>query len=195
MYVGINMYNPFSHESVYKRAINNISKMHRFSNYKFASFGYESRHSAGWDTSPYIATGYFGRIGVSSYLTNSEGNRGMFYCFSGVTNDIMNWEGTTSYYGLGINIYDSFILEVQIENIGVGSQIAICDSFIGIDVNLIGGTSITIGHNENLGNGQTYTYAFTIGVNTGFLLAVLAWITNFVKNGDPSLLPVLNSGY
>ena len=39
----------------------------------FNLFGYELRTSAGWNTSPDIATSFFGRIGFSSYITHTQG--------------------------------------------------------------------------------------------------------------------------
>jgi len=99
----------------------------------------------------------------------------MLYAFAGSTSDVMNWFRTTYYAGVGINLFDVIGAEVQLETIGIGANI-----------NLIGGTSVTFGRNTDLGNGMTRTDGFTIGVNTGFLVAVIYWVYKFVTTGEPS---------
>ena len=158
-------------------------------------FGYELRTSAGWDTSPDIATSFFGRIGFSSYVTHTQGQSGMLYAFAGSTSDIMNWMGTTYYAGVGINLFDILGVEAYVETIGIGAQVSIGRFSIGADINLIGGTSITLGWNTDLGNGLTKTDGFTVGVNTGCLVAVICWIYKFVTTGDPSPVPGLQPVY
>lgn len=157
----------------------------------FNLFGYELRKSAGWNNSPYIATGFFGRIGFSSYITHTQGCYGMFYAFAGSTSDVMNWFGTTYYAGVGINLFDFIGAEFQLETVGIGAQINIVNFSVGANINLIGGTSVTFGCNTDLGNGMTRTDGFTIGVNTGFLVAVIYWVYKFVTTGDPSPTPGL----
>ena len=157
----------------------------------FNLFGYELRKSAGWDTSPDIATGFFGRIGFSSYVTHTQGQSGMLYAFAGSTSDVMNWFGTTYYAGVGINLFDIIGAEVQLEAVGIGAQVSIGNFSIGANINLIGGTSITFGWDTDLGNGMTRTKGFTISVNTGCLVAAICWIYKFVTTGDPSPVPGL----
>ena len=158
---------------------------------KFNWFGYESRKSAGWDNSPSIATSWFGRIGISSYTTHTNGRSGIFYAFAGSTSDIMNLFETTYYAGVGMNLFDAIGAESQLETLGVGTQINIGNFSIGININLIGGTSITLGKNTNLGNGMTRTDGFTIGINTGSLVAIIVWIYKVVTAGDTSPVPGL----
>lgn len=43
------------------------------------------------------------------------------------------------------------------------------------------GTSITFGWDTDLGNGMTKTYGFTVGVNTGCLVAVICWIFKYAR--------------
>ena len=158
-------------------------------------FGYELRTSSGWNTSPDIATGFFGRIGFSSYVAHTQGQFGMLYAFAGSTSDIMNWMGTTYYSGAGINLFDILGVEAYVETIGIGAQVSIGRFSFGADINLIGGTSITLGWNTDLGNGMTRTDGFTVGVNTGCLVAVIYWIYKFVTTGDPSPVPGLQPVY
>lgn len=160
----------------------------------FNLFGYESRGSAGWEASPEMLTGFLGRIGISSYVTRTQGQSGMLYAFAGSTSDVMNWFGTTYYAGVGINLFDIVGAEVQLENVGIGAQISIGDVSFGANVNLTGGTSITIGRDTDLGNGITRTKGFTIEVNTGLLVAAICWIYKLVTTGDPSPVPGLQPG-
>ena len=157
----------------------------------FNLFGYELRTSAGWDTSPDIATSFWGRIGFSSYITHTQGQSGMLYAFAGSTSDVMNWFGTTYYAGVGINLFDVLGVEAYLETVGIGAQVNIGRFSIGANINLIGGTSITFGWDTDLGNGMTKTDGFTVGINTGCLVAVIYWIYKFVTTGDPSPVPGL----
>ena len=176
-------------------AVKPISKTLSSKSSGFNLFGYELRTSAGWDTSPDIATSFFGRIGFSSYVTHTQGQSGMLYAFAGSTSDIMNWMGTTYYAGVGINLFDILGVEAYVETIGIGAQVSIGRFSIGADINLIGGTSITLGWNTDLGNGMTRTDGFTVGVNTGCLVAVICWIYKFVTTGDPNPVPGLQPVY
>ena len=176
-------------------AVKSISKTLSSKSSGFNLFGYELRTSAGWDTSPDIATSFFGRIGFSSYVTHTQGQSGMLYAFAGSTSDIMNWMGTTYYAGVGINLFDILGVEAYVETIGIGAQVSIGRFSIGADINLIGGTSITLGWNTDLGNGMTRTDGFTVGVNTGCLVAVICWIYKFVTTGDPNPVPGLQPVY
>ena len=85
----------------------------------FNLFGYELRTSAGWNTSPDIATSFFGRIGFSSYITHTQGQSGVLYAFAGSTSDVMNWFGTTYYAGVGINLFDILGVEAYVETVGM----------------------------------------------------------------------------
>ena len=158
---------------------------------KFNFFGYETRNSAGWSNSPDIATSFFGRIGVSSYITHAQGRSGLLYAFAGSTTDVMNWFGTTFYAGVGINLFDILGVEAYLETVGIGAQVSIGNFSIGANINLIGGTSITFGWDTDLENGMTKTDGFIVGVNTGCLVAVIYWVYKFVTIGDPSPVPGL----
>ena len=155
----------------------------------FNLFGYELRTSAGWDTSPYIATNFFGRFGCSSYTTETQGQSGILYAFAGSTSDVMNLFKTTYYAGVGINLFDILGVETYVETIGMGNQVHIGRFSIGTDINLIGGTSFTFGWDTDLGNGMTKTWGLTIGLNTGSLVAVIYWIYKFITTGDTSPVP------
>ena len=172
-------------------AVQQIAKILSSKSSGFNLFGYELRTSTGWDTSPDIATSFFGRIGFSSYVTYTQGQSGMLYAFAGSTSDVMNWFGTTYYAGVGINLFDIVGVEAYLETTGIGAQVSIGNFSIGANINLIGGTSITFGMDTDLGNGFTKTKGFTVGVNTGCLVAVIYWIYKFVATGDPSPVPVL----
>ena len=115
----------------------------------------------------------------------------MLYAFAGSTSDVMNWFGTTYYAGVGINLFDILGVEAYLETVGIGAQVSIGNFSIGANINLIGGTSITFGWDTDLGNGMTKTDGFTVGVNTGCLVAVIYWIYKFVTTGDPSPVPGL----
>ncbi len=176
-------------------AVQQIAKTLSSKSSGFNLFGYELRKSTGWDTSPDIATSFFGRIGFSSYVTHTQGQSGMLYAFAGSTSDEMNWFGTTYYAGVGINLFDIVGVEAYLETVGIGVQVSIGNFSIGANINLIGGTSITFGWDTDLGNGLTKTDGFTVGVNTGCLVAVIYWIYKFVTTGDPSPVPGLQPAY
>ena len=173
-----------------KKNNNSLSKASRFN-----LFGYELRNSAGWDTSSAIFTDWFGRTGFSSYVTHTKGRSGVLYAFAGSTSDVMNWFETTYYAGVGINLFDIIGAEVQLETVGIGAQVSIGNLSIGANINLIGGTSIIIGWDTDLGNGMTRTDGFTIEINTGSLVAAIYWIYKFVTTGDPSSVPSLQPAY
>ena len=107
----------------------------------------------------------------------------------------MNLFGTTYYAGLGINIFGMLGVEAYLNTVGVGAKVNIGRFSVGIDINLIGGTSITFGWDTDLGNGMTRTYGLTVGVNTGFLVAVICWIYKLLTTGDPSPVPGLQPVY
>lgn len=181
----------FTGNKISVNAVKQIAKTLSSKSSGFNLFGYELRTSAGWDTSPDIATSFFGRIGFSSYVTHTQGQSGMLYAFAGSTSDVMNWFGTTYYAGVGINLFDILGVEAYLETVGIGAQVSIGNFSIGANINLIGGTSITFGWDTDLGNGMTKTDGFTVGVNTGCLVAVIYWIYKFVTTGDPSPVPGL----
>ena len=107
---------------------------------KFNLFGYELRSSMGWDTSPTIATGWFGRFGVSSYETKLEKEqKGILYGFAGYFVDVMNLIGTTYYAGIGINLFNIIGAEFQLENVGIGGQINFGPLIFGGNINVLGG--------------------------------------------------------
>ena len=176
-------------------AVQQIAKTLSLKSSGFNLFGYELRTSTGWDTSPDIATSFFGRIGFSSYFTHTQGQSGNLYAFAGSTSDVMNWFGTTYYAGVGINPFDIVGVEAYLETIGIGAQVSIGKFSIRENINLIGGTSITFGWDTDLGNGLTKTDGFTVGVNTGCLVAVICWIYKFVTTGDSSPAPGLRPAY
>ncbi len=158
-------------------------------NWLSALFGYELRESTGWDTSPEIATSWFGRIGFSSYTTSTQGKSGVFYVFAGTTSDTMNWFSVTHYAGIGVSACGALGVEFQLETIGVGAQLNFGNLIVSASINLIGATSITLALGNNLGNGRTNTNGFTIGVNTGALVAIVVWIYKIATTGDVSYMP------
>lgn len=174
-----------------ENAVKQIAKTLSSKSGGFNLFGYELRTSAGWDASPDIATSFLGRIGFSSYVTHTQGQSGMIYTFAGSTSDVMNLFGTTYYAGVGINLFDIVGVEAYLETVGIGAQVSMGNFSIGANINLIGGTSITFGWDTDLGNGLIKTDGFTVGGNTGFLVAVIYWIYKFVTTGDPSPVPGL----
>ena len=161
---------------------------------KFYLFGSETRKSTGWETSASIATSFWGRIGISSYVTHTLGQPGILYYFSGETTDIMNWLGSTYYAGVGINLFDYIGYEMQVEALGVGSKLSIGNFSIESNINIFGTTSVTIGRDTDLGNGITLTHGFTIGINTGLLVAVIIWVCKALTTGDFSPTPGLQPG-
>lgn len=154
----------------------------------FNLFGYQLRESAGWDDSPDMSTSWFGRIGFSSYTTYTKGRTGLIYVFAGKTSDVMNWFDETYYAGVGLNLFGILGIEIQLETLGVGVTISIGRFSISANINLIGSSSITIGWDTDLENGVTKTDGFTIGLNTGFLVAVFAFVYKLVTTGDSSSL-------
>ena len=156
-----------------------------------ALFGWENRKSDGWESSSLMLAGRLGRIGFSSYTTKVSGNPGVFYSFYGATSDMLNWFETTYYAGVGVNVFDVIGMEVQFETAGVGVQVSIGSLFISTDINVIGGTTLTVGRNIDLGDGIIQTNGVTIGLNTGLLVAVLVWIYQVVLTGNPAPVPGL----
>lgn len=156
-------------------------------------FGCELRTSAGWQNSPYMANGWIGRIGYSSYITYSTGQTGMLYTFAGSVSDTMNWFETTYYAGIGINLFDAIGAEFQVENVGIGGQIKIGPLFLGLNINIIGGTSLTAGIEKKKENGITLTKGVTIGINTslGAVVAVAFCGYYCLTTGDASALSQL----
>lgn len=153
--------------------------------------GWELRKSAGWENSSSFATGRLGRIGVSYYVTHTQGQSGFLYVFAGSATDVMNWFGTTYYAGIGINYFDIVGAEIQVETAGIGAKINIGNLSASVNINLIGGTSITFGRDIDLGNGITKTDGFTMGINTGLLVAIIVWVYKIVTTGDTSPVPGL----
>ena len=175
-------------------AIKQISRLAtQRSEKKFKLFGTEIRESDGWDTSPNFYSGYLGRIGFSAYVTRTQGQPAILYAFAGKTTDITNWLRSTYYAGVGINLFDYIGYEMQVEALGVGSKLSIGNFSIESNINIFGTTSVTIGRDTDLGNGITLTHGFTIGINTGLLVAVIAWVCKTLMVGDfsptPGLLP------
>ncbi len=64
-------------------------------------------------------------------------------------------------------MFDTIGAEIQFETLGIAAQLNIESLSIGIDVNLLGVTSITIARNTDLGKGLSGINGFTIGINTG----------------------------
>lgn len=157
----------------------------------FNFFGAELRSSLGWNNSPNIATGWFGRFGISSYNTITKGHSGMLYAYAGSTKDVANLLGTNYYAGFGINLFDIIGVEVQLETFGIGVQINIGRFSISASINLIGTTSLTFGWMTDNGNGTSNLTGLTMGINTGFLFACIAFVYKFVTTGDTSPIPGL----
>lgn len=152
-------------------------------------FGSESRFSTGWNNSKLLANPVI-RIGFSEYVTHTEGNRGVFYCFSGETKDVMSLLGNTPYVGVGLNLGNVFSYEMQFELFGISSQGNLGQLAVAAEFNLIGPISITIGWDTVLDNGDTQTKGFTFGINTGLIVGTLLWLYKLFALGDPSPLPV-----
>ena len=142
--------------------------------------GYEIRITSGWDTSPSIATGYFGRIGFFSYTTRAEGQKGIIYVFKDINTNITKDGVTSVSYGYGINLYDIIGAEYQIELLGYKTSISIFNCSLEINVNALGNTYISGSVNKDLGNGETKTRGVTIGLNTGNLATVATSVLLFV---------------
>ena len=157
----------------------------------FNFFGAELRSSLGWNNSPTIATGWFGRFGISSYNTMTKGQSGMLYAYAGSTKDVANLLGTNYYAGFGINLFDIIRVEVQLETFGIGAQINIGRFSISASINLTGTISLTFGWMTDNGNGTSNLTGLTMGINTGFLFAVIAFVYKLVTTGDTSPLPGL----
>ena len=149
-------------------------------------FGYEKRVSSGWEESPILISGWLGIIGYSSYTTYSEGKPGKIYVFAGRTSNTMNLLNTDYYAGIGVNAFDKINVEFQLETVGLGMQISIGNSFVSLNANLIGNTSITAGKNIDLGYGVTQSNAFTAEINTGTLVAIIIWCYKVLATGDVS---------
>lgn len=64
---------------------------------------------------------------------------------------------------------------------------------INLEVSALNGVSFSFGSIS--GNGITNTKGLTIGINTGFLVAIICWIYKFVTTGDPSSVPDLQPVY
>ena len=153
--------------------------------FRFASA--QLRTSEGWDTSPTIATSFFGRFGYSSYTTKTQGSDGLFYVFAGSSTDILNWFNTDYYAGVGINIWNVLGVEFLFKTAGIGGSINILSYSFAVDINLIGATSVTIGQTKNIGTGMSRTDGFTIGINTGVLVAIIYGVYCLITTGNSNL--------
>ena len=89
------------------------------------------------------------------------------------------------------NLFDIVGIELQLEAIGAGAKTSIGDWEFGINVNLAGATSITLAVNEDLGDDYTETAGFTMGVNTGLGVSIIATLCKGVYTGDfsPIIVP------
>ena len=152
------------------------------------AFGYEHRTSAGWEADGRMLTSSVLRIGFSSYVTHSTADRpSVFYAFTGlVESDSLSFLGETWYAGIGMNFGNVFGWEIQVETLGIASNVHIGNLNIAVDLNLLGAVSITIGVDKDLGNGCTSTTGITIGVNFLLLAYVVLAICSLVQ---PSSVP------
>ena len=57
----------------------------------------------------------------------------------------------------------------------------------------IGETSVTIGWDTIIENNDIFTQGWTIGINTGLLVAVICWAYQFITTGNPTWMPGLVS--
>ena len=151
-------------------------------------FGYEHRTSAGWEADGRMFTSSILRIGVSSYITHSTADKpSVFYAFTGhVETDSLSLIGETWYAGIGMKWGDIFGTEVQVETLGIAGKVKYGNFSIAVDLNLLGGLSITFGKDENLGNCDVSTTGFTIGVNFLSLAYVILAIGSLFQ---PSSVP------
>ncbi len=143
---------------------------------KMRWFGWEGRFSNGWETDKLAINNFFTRVGLSHYVTQKTGNKAAFYAFYGVTKDSMSYIGETGFAGVGLNVYDKFGVEFQLETLGFGGQISIGRKSISLNINLLGPSSLSLTNTVENGNGLFTTTGFTIGINTGLIVIVLGAI-------------------
>ena len=172
------------------KKITSIDFFNERSNIDF--FGYEFRESSGWERTDFYAVSKIGRIGFSYYTTYYSGKKGLIYVFCGSTTDEMNWTGTTFSAGIGAN-NGIFGFEIELESLGIGSQISVGDLFLKLNINLISDTSISFGLNRRIDDNNVTSSGFTVGVNTGALVAAALWIYKLFTTGDPSPIPAYSS--
>ena len=84
-------------------------------------------------------------------------------------------------------MFDIIGAEFQLETVGIGVQINFGPLIFGGSINLLGGTSVTIGKTTELENGGRDTIGFTAGINTGALVVSICAIVYFLKTGDASV--------
>lgn len=108
----------------------------------------------------------------------------------GSTTDITNWYGTTYYAGVGVR-GSFFSAEVKVQTVGVGAELSLGNFSVGLDINLIGASSITFATTQDIDQNRTQTTGFTVGINTGLLVALFVWVAKLVYTGDPSPVPGL----
>ena len=100
----------------------------------------------------------------------------------------MNLAGGLTYYaGIGIDLFGIIGAEFQLETIGIGGQINFGPLSFGGNINLLGGTSITIALTTDSGNRTSNTTGFTAGINTGALVVVICAIVYYLKTNDASI--------
>ena len=81
--------------------------------------------------------------------------------------------------------------ECYIQNFGVGITKHFGPVSFDFSIDLFGFTGITIGFTSQTSQGESHTSAFTIGVNTGTLAAVLIIIIELIAGG-PVPIPAPN---
>ena len=148
-------------------------------------FGAEYRESAGFEDSPdmIIDTQMF-RIGISNYTTYTKGNHNFVYAYAGQTIDAKNMAGVVYYAGIGIDLFGIIGGEAQYETFGVAASAHFWRLSFTLEINLSGMSGITVGVTDDIGNNLSNTRAFTIGVNTGAIVAV-AVIVYCILTGKP----------
>ena len=158
--------------------------------YDFQGVSTNHFFSSGWEASDTLYKGPFIRFGISTYVTKHYGKKGVFYLFSSETKDIYNEFERKYGVGFGLNFFDKISFESKFNLTGVGIQIGILDSFLDIDVDLAGLTSITIGKNTNINDKTIKSDALTFGINTKALIVIiLALKFGLGLNYNPALIP------
>ena len=147
-------------------------------------FAAQYETSLGWEDNEYFYSGFLGRIGFSSFVTHSEGMKGIFNAFAGEKLDPLSQNGMLYYAGLNVDLFGVVGLEYQLQTFGLSSQLNIGRLSGTYDLNLTGVSSLTIAWNTYLTDGDTLTEGFTYGVNTGMIVFVASLIFGLLVTGS-----------
>ena len=162
-------------------------------------FGYQIRHSTGWEDDGLIGQKNKFRIGFSYYDTSTKSNDGIFYGFLDIATNVLGEEIFTSTFGGGISIGEYLGIEIQFNDNGAGGKFFIMGWEVASGTYISGTTYFSIGKTKDLGNGKSRTKGFVAEADTEWLINVAISIYLYYQYGvsvspDGAALPAIYGG-